>query len=293
MRFRPATPRSPASGSIARSPPASTGCRARGRACWLDLGAVYVDGTRVKIASRPVRAGQRIEAVIGSVFERATSMVGAAARRADEARLPAFTILHEDDDVLVVDKPAGLPSRRRAKATSAAVLLRRRGETPVFLVHRLDVPTSGVLVYARTAAANRTLAAAFARHDVRREYLALRRRRAGRRDARARCADRGRAARTHVQCGRAPRKPRRARSLSPGDGSHAPDPHPFERRGPSGAGRHPVFQRVRRCGRLAWHCTPRCWLRTRAAAAEIAVREPVAPDLSDYLDRLRSATLPR
>ena len=267
--------------------------RARARVL-LDLGAVYVDGTRVKIASRPVRAGQRIEAVMGGVFERATKQVGAAARRADEARLPAFTILHEDDDVLVVDKPAGLPSAPTREGDQALLsLLRRRGETPVFLVHRLDVPTSGVLVYARSAAANRTLAAAFARHDVRREYLAL---------VAGAPADAtlgldapigGRAARTHVQVvERLGNLAALVRCRLETGRTHQIRIHL------NGAG-HPVLGDTRfptraplRPPRLALHAALLGFRHPRSGA-ESLFESPWPPDLSDYLDRLRSATLPR
>ena len=87
---------------------------------------------------------------------------------ADEAQLPAYAVLYEDADVLVVDKPAGLLSAPTPESDRANLLtlLRGRRDTRVFLVHRLDLPTSGVLVFACTAAANRALAAAFARHDV-------------------------------------------------------------------------------------------------------------------------------
>src|SRR5688572_5684126 len=142
----------------------------------LDLGGVYVDGVRVKIASRPVRAGQTIEAVFGGGFARATKAVGGRARRRDEAALPAFTVVHEDQDVVVVDKPAGLLSAPTSEGDHANLLALLRARTvagPVFLVHRLDFQTSGLLVFARTPAANRVLAEAWRRHDVRREYLAL------------------------------------------------------------------------------------------------------------------------
>jgi len=142
----------------------------------LDLGGVYVDGVRVKIASRPVRAGQTIEAVLGGAFARATKAVGGRARRRDEAALPAFAVVHEDEDVVVVDKPAGLlsaPTPEGDRANLLALLRARTVAGPVLLVHRLDLQTSGLLVFARTPAANRVLADAWRRHDVRREYLAL------------------------------------------------------------------------------------------------------------------------
>src|SRR5450432_3705426 len=64
----------------------------------IDLGGVYVDRTRVKVAGRTLRAGQKIEVVIGSVLERAKV----------ERPVPVFEVVHVDDAIIVVDKPAGL-----------------------------------------------------------------------------------------------------------------------------------------------------------------------------------------
>src|ERR1043166_5350734 len=71
----------------------------------LDIGGVFVDGARVKVASRTVRPGQKIEAHIGGALARATKALGRTARTRDESALPPFTVLHEDDDVIVVAKP--------------------------------------------------------------------------------------------------------------------------------------------------------------------------------------------
>src|SRR5690606_39702554 len=61
----------------------------------IDLGGVFVDRARVKVASRPVRAGQSIEVNVGGALE-----------RANETPL-APRIVHVDEHVIVVDKPAG------------------------------------------------------------------------------------------------------------------------------------------------------------------------------------------
>src|SRR5690606_10904684 len=74
----------------------------------LDIGGVFVDRARVKVASRKLRPGQVVEAHIGGALERATGEVGSAARERDSAALPRFTIVHADRDIVVVDKPAGL-----------------------------------------------------------------------------------------------------------------------------------------------------------------------------------------
>ena len=140
----------------------------------LDLGGVFVDRARTKVAGKLVREGQQIVANVGRSLERATKEVGAAARAKDEAALPPYGIQHEDDDILVVEKPAGLltaPTPEGDRNTLAYQLGKRFG--PVFVVHRLDLGTSGLLVFARTAEANRALSERFRTHDLDREYLAV------------------------------------------------------------------------------------------------------------------------
>jgi tRNA pseudouridine32 synthase/23S rRNA pseudouridine746 synthase len=84
-------------------------------------------------------------------------------------------VLYEDRDLLVVDKPAGLtviPARDEPpEACLRFVLERARGER-LWVVHRIDRDTSGVLLFARHAAAHRTLSLAFERHLVHKTYLA-------------------------------------------------------------------------------------------------------------------------
>jgi 23S rRNA pseudouridine1911/1915/1917 synthase len=141
----------------------------------LELGGVFVDRARVKIASRPVQAGQVIEANLGGALDRATPALGRDARARDDAALPPYTIVHEDDDLVVVDKPAGLLTAPTPESDrgNLADLLGRRGRGPVQVVHRLDLPTSGLLVFARSDAAGRALAERFRTHDVDRVYLGV------------------------------------------------------------------------------------------------------------------------
>ncbi|MCW5890454.1 MAG: RluA family pseudouridine synthase [bacterium] len=143
----------------------------------LDLGGVFVDGRRVRIAGRGVRAGQAIVAHVGGALARATKDVGRAARARDEAALPPVPVVHQDMDVIVVDKPPGILSAPTPESdrTNLVSLLSRRTQPPepVFLVHRIDRPTSGLLVFARSALANRALGEAFRTHDVEREYVAV------------------------------------------------------------------------------------------------------------------------
>lgn len=141
----------------------------------LDLGGVFVDRTRVKMAGRPMRAGQQIEAYVGGVLARASSDVGKGARDRDEATLPTPRIVYSDADIVIIDKPAALisaPTPESDRGNARAMLAAQLGE-PIFVVHRLDLGTSGLLVYARSERANRVLAETFRRHDLTREYRAL------------------------------------------------------------------------------------------------------------------------
>lgn len=141
----------------------------------IDLGGVFVDRGRVKVAGRPVRAGQAVEANLGGALDRAAGGTGAAARAKDEAALPPHRIVFEDEHLIIVDKPAGLVTAPTPESDRGNLLdlLARRGAGPVYLVHRLDLPTSGLLVFARTALANKVLGQRFAVHDVDREYVAV------------------------------------------------------------------------------------------------------------------------
>jgi 23S rRNA pseudouridine1911/1915/1917 synthase len=140
----------------------------------LDIGGVFVDRARVKVSGRPVRAGQVIEAHLGGALERATKEVGSEARARDASALPAFTVVFEDRDLVVVDKPAGLltaPTPESDRGNLAAQL--GHGREHVHVVHRIDLHTSGLLVFAKTRRANRELAARFRDHDVERAYTAV------------------------------------------------------------------------------------------------------------------------
>src|SRR6187551_146590 len=141
----------------------------------LDIGGVFVDGRRLKVASRPMHKGEEVVAVMGGALARATKKTGRDARSADERQLPAFTVVFEDDDVVVVDKPSGLltaPTPESDRNNLADLLSRRPGAMPVFVVHRIDLETSGLVVFAKTADANRELSNRFRDHDLERAYLA-------------------------------------------------------------------------------------------------------------------------
>jgi len=89
-------------------------------------------------------------------------------------------ILYEDEELLVVDKPAGMvvhpaPGHRGGTLVNALLVHGVTGGHHMRpgVVHRLDKDTSGLLVVARTEAAYQALVAALAERQIRREYTAL------------------------------------------------------------------------------------------------------------------------
>ncbi|WP_303784661.1 RluA family pseudouridine synthase [Sandarakinorhabdus limnophila] len=137
--------------------------------------------------------GGRLSGPAGVIWDPATKMKGGEALTLDvpEARASdtvaqdiPLTIVHEDDHLLVVDKPAGLvvhPAAGNYDGTMVNALLHHcagrlsgiGGVARPGIVHRIDKDTSGLLVVAKTDKAHEGLAAQFARHDVDRRYTAV------------------------------------------------------------------------------------------------------------------------
>jgi 23S rRNA pseudouridine1911/1915/1917 synthase len=91
-----------------------------------------------------------------------------------------LSILFEDDTFIVIDKPAGLlavPLERKIEAPSVfdqlVLHFRSHGKRKPFTVHRIDRDTSGLVVFAKQAAAQATLKNQFKRHEVERIYRAV------------------------------------------------------------------------------------------------------------------------
>jgi RluA family pseudouridine synthase len=82
-------------------------------------------------------------------------------------------ILFETDDYLAVDKPEGVVSVAEAGRGGLPELLKDHYAGKLFPVHRLDRGASGVIVYAKNAAAHRALNGQFDRREVHKTYLAL------------------------------------------------------------------------------------------------------------------------
>lgn len=148
--------------------------RARVRAM-VSAGAVRVDGIAWKSPGRPLRAGQRLEAVVRP------GLLVPRAERTDRAfRLDEGAVLFRDGAVLAVDKPPGLPTHPTADPARPSLVAHVEryvaggGARPYVAVHqRLDRDTSGVVLFATDRRANEGLARAFAGRLAEKTYLAL------------------------------------------------------------------------------------------------------------------------
>jgi 23S rRNA pseudouridine1911/1915/1917 synthase len=150
-----------------------TGSRARATDA-LARGKVFVNGEE----SGSADAGRRLEA--GDAVRLWMDRPGSSRARRPPADIGDLRIVFEDDALLVVDKPAGMltvPLERRPDSRSARERiedgLRSGGRRRLFVVHRIDEYTSGLVVFARDAAAQAQLKAQFRRREPTRIYLAV------------------------------------------------------------------------------------------------------------------------
>jgi len=135
------------------------------------IAARYPDISRRKaremIAARRVLVNERVV----SIASRHTNPDDRIAIVDD---VPDIAVIRESDDWVAVDKPAGMPTQptRDRVQRSIEELLRIRFQG-IWLVHRLDTPTSGVALFAKTAEAAASLSALFAAGEIRKTYLAV------------------------------------------------------------------------------------------------------------------------
>jgi 23S rRNA pseudouridine1911/1915/1917 synthase len=180
----PATPPIPAQDTAARTamvPDAVSGRRfdavlaelfpefSRSRlAEWIKSGDALLDGRQVRPRD-PVRGGETV--TLTTVLEIQTR---------SEPEDIALDVLYEDEDVFVLNKPAGLvvhPGAGNPAGTLVNALLHRDPSLATLpragIVHRLDKDTSGVMVVARTLPAHTALVAQLSAREVHRQYLAV------------------------------------------------------------------------------------------------------------------------
>jgi 23S rRNA pseudouridine1911/1915/1917 synthase len=147
----------------------------RGRAiAALERGKVFVNDEEVSMANaaRRLAAGDRIRVWM--------DRPGSSKRRPAPHRSGDLRIIYEDDDLIAANKPPGLlavPLERKASAPSllgqVAYHLRSHRTRRPFTVHRIDRDTSGVVVFAKHAAAQAALRQQFLRREPERIYLAV------------------------------------------------------------------------------------------------------------------------
>jgi 23S rRNA pseudouridine1911/1915/1917 synthase len=134
-----------------------------------------VDGGHVRLGGKPAKASARLKG-----GERLDLTIPDPEPSGLVAQDLPLAVLHEDRDLVVLDKAAGMvvhPARGTPHSTVVNALLHRLGAAApgdrVGLVHRLDKETSGCLVVARNEAALAALQAAFKAREVEKSYLAL------------------------------------------------------------------------------------------------------------------------
>ncbi len=137
----------------------------------IDEGLVRLAGAVIKSSLR-IKGGERFEIEVPAAVD--------AVPQAEDLPL---TVVHQDSDLLVVDKAVGMvvhPGAGHASGTLVNALLHHvkdlggvGGELRPGIVHRLDKDTSGLLVIAKNDVALRALQAAFKSREVTKTYLAL------------------------------------------------------------------------------------------------------------------------
>lgn len=152
--------------------PGRLGSRGRVRTA-LERGQVFVNDAEASTtdAGSPVNTGDAVRLWI--------DRPGSSKRRG-AVDAGGLEILYEDESLLVVNKPAGLltvPLPRRSDASSAYALiadhLRPRGHRNPFVVHRIDRDTSGIVVFAKSASAQRAIRDQFEKRQPERVYWAV------------------------------------------------------------------------------------------------------------------------
>ncbi len=136
----------------------------------VNLGGVHLQGRRIRRCSQQVAAGERLEVFVDS-------------RCLESMSLGEEHVLYRDQDLIVLDKPAGMatqPTPARYQGTVYAELAAMLGaatgqkqRSSIGMVQRLDQDTSGVMVFSIHPRAHKKMTAAFKNHAVRKVYWAI------------------------------------------------------------------------------------------------------------------------
>ena len=140
----------------------------------LRKGQIRVDGKRMKANAR-LNSGQEVRVppfrADYSVYEKKVEELSDA-----DIKFMKSLVLYKDDDVIAINKPAGLPtqggSKQNRHVDGMLDALKFDGQRPK-LVHRLDKDTTGVLLLARTAQAAKSIGYAFKEREARKYYWGI------------------------------------------------------------------------------------------------------------------------
>lgn len=135
-------------------------------------GAVYVNGKRIRVASRPVRGEARIDIYYDPKR---------APEKHDADKFLPLRVLYEDDAIICFDKPANLPTQPTLDEARANLYnlakqqLSKQAGHPVYLGlhHRLDRDTTGVVLFTRETKHNAFVAEQFKEHKCAKVYVAV------------------------------------------------------------------------------------------------------------------------
>jgi 23S rRNA pseudouridine1911/1915/1917 synthase len=149
----------------------------RGRAAAaLERGKVYLNGDEATLSHAAVRLS---EGDLVRVWMDRPGSAKPASASSFVRGVKDLQIVHEDDHLVVLDKPAGLlavPLERQESAPSVYQLLKdhlRRRRSRPFVVHRIDRDTSGLVMFAKDPRSQQMLREQFKRHEAERVYLAI------------------------------------------------------------------------------------------------------------------------
>ncbi len=139
----------------------------------IDVGGVFVNRKRIRVASRIVSAGDRVE------LEYDPRVLSKNLR--SHFVLTSADILFDSDNVVAINKPPGLPSQEtrsqsilHAKTCLEAFFKNSSMKVPhLFLVHRLDKETSGVMLFAKSGETSQSLTGQFREHRIEKIYHAI------------------------------------------------------------------------------------------------------------------------
>ena len=127
---------------------------------WIKHGRIHVDGKKQSVANLTVEPDQKIELL----------------NQPQKAIELGIRIVYKDQHIVAINKPSGVLSVATAtekEATAHCALKNHFHPRRVFVVHRLDQDTSGVMLFALTEEARDQLKIIFEKHDIQRCYTAI------------------------------------------------------------------------------------------------------------------------